>query len=43
MEAASQREIAVSIYQPMINEGSMTEEDALADVDFCKCVKLPLE
>lgn len=43
MKAFSLREIAVCIYSDMIDEGSMTEQDALADVEFCNCVKLPME
>lgn len=43
MEASTLREIAIEIYSAQIDEGSMTEEDALSDVDFCNCVKLPLE
>lgn len=42
MQASSLQEIAACIYKDMINEGSMTEDDALEDVDFCACVKLPI-
>ena len=43
MDASNQREIVVTIWQDIIDEGGMTENDAWHETHICDCVKLPQE
>jgi hypothetical protein len=40
IEADTFVDVAVAIYEDMIDEGSMSEDDAVADVHFCPCCEL---